>query len=306
MSGTLDESGSGVGTLDENNGSSITGGTFTDPTISGTMTFSGTVLTSGTLQLIDSTTFVVDVLDTTKRLQFDVGGTTGITGIFSTAFTTAKTITFPDATDTIVGRTTTDTLTNKTLSTPTINGTLISGDNSDIGTSLVRFGAVFAEYTDMALGIITADQPVMNLTVTWNNAGVLFTGIKLNVTDTASPSNSVLLSLRVGDVTKFSVAKTGNIAVTGTSTFSDDITMGDGANFVFATVFTGTKIGTATNQKIGFYNATPVTQRTGLANVVGDADLVYDAEERDMITDLKNKVNGILTRLEELGFFAVA
>jgi hypothetical protein len=72
-------------------------------------------------KLSDSTTTIVDVADITKAIKFDVGGTTGITGTIATAFTTAKTLTLPDATDTLVGRDTTDTLTNKTLTSPTVN-----------------------------------------------------------------------------------------------------------------------------------------------------------------------------------------
>jgi hypothetical protein len=76
-------------------------------------------LTNKTLS--DSTTSIVDVADNTKVLKFDVTGTTGITGTITTAFTTAKTLTLPDATDTLVGKATTDTLTNKTLTSPVIN-----------------------------------------------------------------------------------------------------------------------------------------------------------------------------------------
>ena len=71
-------------------------------------------------KLSDSTTSIVDVADNTKVVKFDVAGTTAITGTIATAFTTAKTVTLPDATDTLVGKATTDTLTNKTLTTPTI------------------------------------------------------------------------------------------------------------------------------------------------------------------------------------------
>jgi len=71
-------------------------------------------------KLSDSTTTIVDVSDATKAIKFDVAGTTSITGTIATAFTTAKTVTIPDATDTLVGKATTDTLTNKTLTTPII------------------------------------------------------------------------------------------------------------------------------------------------------------------------------------------
>jgi len=72
-------------------------------------------------KLSDSTTSIVDVSDATKAIKFDVGGTTAITGTIATAFTTAKTLTLPDATDTLVGKATTDTLTNKTLTAPIIS-----------------------------------------------------------------------------------------------------------------------------------------------------------------------------------------
>jgi len=72
-------------------------------------------------KLSDSTTTIVDVADATKAIKFDVAGTTGVTGTIATAFTTAKTLTLPDATDTLVGKATTDTLTNKTLTSPTID-----------------------------------------------------------------------------------------------------------------------------------------------------------------------------------------
>jgi hypothetical protein len=70
--------------------------------------------------LSDSTTTIVDVSDATKAIKFDIAGTTSVTGTITTAFTTAKTVTIPDATDTLVGKATTDTLTNKTLTTPII------------------------------------------------------------------------------------------------------------------------------------------------------------------------------------------
>jgi hypothetical protein len=83
-------------------------------------------------KLSDSTTTIIDNSDATKVLQFSVGGTTGVTGTISTLFTTARTITLPDATDTLVGKATTDTLTNKTLSSAILTGTLTA--DSSVGT----------------------------------------------------------------------------------------------------------------------------------------------------------------------------
>ena len=65
-------------------------------------------------------------------------------------------------------------------------------------------------------GTLTASAPILNLSQTWNNAGVTFTGAKLNVTDTASASGSLLMDLQVGGVSQFSVSKlSGSIISNG-------------------------------------------------------------------------------------------
>jgi hypothetical protein len=57
-----------------------------------------------------------------------------------------------------------------------------------------------------------ANVPISNLTTTWNNVSTTFTGIKLNVTDTASAAASLLMDLQVGGSSKFSASKTGAVA----------------------------------------------------------------------------------------------
>ncbi len=52
-----------------------------------------------------------------------------------------------------------------------------------------------------------ADVPIHNITDTWNDGATTFNGIKLNVTNTASGSDSKLLDLQIGGVSKFSVDK---------------------------------------------------------------------------------------------------
>lgn len=61
-------------------------------------------------------------------------------------------------------------------------------------------------------GTVTVSTPLINATQTWNAAGVTFTGLKLNVTNTASATASLLLDLQVGGASKFSVSRTGFIA----------------------------------------------------------------------------------------------
>jgi len=74
------------------------------------------------------------------------------------------------------------------------------------------------------LGTITTDKKVQDLSVTWNNAGVTFTGLKFNVTDTASNAASLLMDLQVGGVYKVKADKAGlltakSIASEGTLSF---------------------------------------------------------------------------------------
>jgi hypothetical protein len=50
-------------------------------------------------------------------------------------------------------------------------------------------------------------QDLFDMAETWNASGTTFTAIKMDVTDTASAADSLLMDLQVGGVSKFSVAK---------------------------------------------------------------------------------------------------
>jgi hypothetical protein len=73
-------------------------------------------------------------------------------------------------------------------------------------------------------GTITADAPVLNMSQTWNNAAVTFTGLKFNATDLASASGSLLLDIGTGGgtyVSKFRVSKAGGITTPQLSNTAD-------------------------------------------------------------------------------------
>lgn len=61
---------------------------------------------------------------------------------------------------------------------------------------------------------VTTSQPIIDVTQTWNDAAVAFTGLKANITDTASAAGSSIADFQVGGSSKFSVSKTGVISQT--------------------------------------------------------------------------------------------
>ena len=62
----------------------------------------------------------------------------------------------------------------------------------------------------LPLGTVTASTP-LSVTQTWNSAGVTFTGIQANITDTASASASLLMDLQTGGTSRAKIDKSGNM-----------------------------------------------------------------------------------------------
>ena len=67
---------------------------------------------------------------------------------------------------------------------------------------------------------VTADAPILNLSQTWSNSGVTFTGIKLNITNTASGGNSLLQDWQIGGVSYAKLATSGTLTTVNISTGS--------------------------------------------------------------------------------------
>lgn len=86
------------------------------------------------------------------------------------------------------------------------------------------------------------------------------------------------------------------------------ITMNDAANIV-VNATTGTKIGTATTQKLGFYNATPVVQQattgtvTGFAASTGTA-VVSGSTNTGGVGSSAYTAGDVVKALKALGFLA--
>jgi hypothetical protein len=98
------------------------------------------------------------------------------------------------------------------------------------------------------------------------------------------------------------------------------LTLADALNIAVNTT-TGTKIGTATTQKLGFYNATPVVQPAAIADltvtattgtlptatgsqVIADAAAPTNAELLKYCVELEAKLELALARLRSLGLIA--
>ena len=99
-----------------------------------------------------------------------------------------------------------------------VTGTVANATHSSTANTVVN--AAQANITSVgtltglsvASGSITATTPI-SVTQTWNNSSVAFTGIRENITNTASAAGSLLLDLQVGGTSQFTVAPNGSIVV---------------------------------------------------------------------------------------------
>lgn len=78
--------------------------------------------------------------------------------------------------------------------------------------------------------------------------------------------------------------------------FEKHIQMADGRN-IQTGLTTGTKIGTAATQKLGFYGVTPIVQPVAISAPTGAGSAGVDQPARDAI-------NVIILRLQDLGLTA--
>ncbi|RYE22964.1 MAG: hypothetical protein EOP45_07485 [Sphingobacteriaceae bacterium] len=147
------------------------GGVLTLPTSADTLVGRTTTDTLLNKNLSDSSTVIINAVDSSKILAFNLSNTTtGKTTTLSTSNTVNRTITFPDATDTLVGKVTVDTLTNKTLTAPTINNPVLN--NGGVLSLPTSTDTLIGRATTDILTNKTLTAPIINNPVL-NNGGVL-------------------------------------------------------------------------------------------------------------------------------------
>jgi hypothetical protein len=122
-----------------------------------------------------------------------------------------------------------------------------------------------------------------------NVSGVYFGG------NSGDFSNSIL---RLGNSFDMQVTSTGALTFRTGSPVTERLsisatglfTIADALNIAVGTT-TGTKIGTGTTQKLGFFNATPVVQPTAVADATDAASVI-------------TQLNALLSRMRTLGLIA--
>ena len=215
--------------------------------------------------------------------------------------------------DTFVFQDHVQTLTNKTLTSPTINGATASG-------TITVGGAASAPLTISKTAVASSAEKIIEFKISDDSASSLSienaTGsdasfvpmficaqsaastaglfVGQGTTDTGTQPLFVI-SGRIGASTPVS---TRPIFAVQNQTSSDrlmiwnatNVTFKDTYNMVFNTT-TGTKIGTATTQKIGFWNAAPVVQPAAVADATDAASVI-------------TQLNALLSRLRTLGLIA--
>ena len=133
--------------------------------------------------------------------------------------------------------------------------------------------------TSLTGDTLTASAPVLNLTQTWNNGAVAFTGIKFNAAGTSDANSllaSFLMDIQVGSVTQFSIRKDGffktqggleaGVSGVGNIAISNNV----------SSFFLGTSFDTilsrkaAGNFRLGNFDAaSPVAQTLSVQSIVG-------------------------------------
>jgi hypothetical protein len=181
-------------------------------------------------------------------------------------------------------------------STLAVNGAVTIADGINIALNTTT-GTKIGTGTTQKLGFFNATPVAQQASTT--DLKDAFCNLGFMVNSGASP-----LNLDAGALTCGAVSAT-TFAFSSTGTFSGAITIADAINLILNTT-TGTKIGTAVGQKLGFWNATPIVQPSGAAQAAltnssgGTANGTIEAVGATNSGDVSGAINNNFTELHTL------
>lgn len=162
-------------------------------------------------------------------------------------------------------------------------------------TNLLSEVTTFESLSDVTLTSIATNELIQWNGSTWINQTIAEIGLLKNVVEDTTPELGGNLDALTKNITNIGLLQFGtgesinmenndmifdvttgdffSLDVNGTPEYTFDatsFTMSEANNIVFGTT-TGTKIGTGTTQKIGFWDATPVVQQSHIADPSADS-----------------------------------
>jgi hypothetical protein len=198
---------------------------------------------------------------------------------------------------------------NRTISFPDATGTLalVAGSSGQLLWNNAGANAGASTLTYDGSILTTSGRFINSYNATASNPAKAFTGTWFTGGTSTTTKPQVLIEPTGTTSTAWSTSGTGlgvnaasgfagqllDLQINGTSEWSlsnTTFTVADANNIAVGTT-TGTKIGTATTQKIGFYDATPVVQPTAVADATDAATVI-------------TQLNALLAKLRTLGIIA--
>lgn len=143
---------------------------------------------------------------------------------------------------------------------------------------------------------------IYNFTDTWNDGGTTFAGIKMNVTDSASASDSKLIELEVGGADKFTVDKDGDAVVAGTLAVTGNVAVNTDKFTVAASSGNTAVAGTLAVTGAASFTAAALSAGAtgGIGYATGAGGTVTQATNRTTGVTI-NKVTGAITLVSAAG-----
>ena len=147
-----------------------------------------------------------------------------------------------------------------------IDGAVIGANSAAAGT----FAALTATSIDVSDGNITNAGDINCDSISADDVG---TGLNIIFDGTDTGDNKITLTDNLASALDITESTNSYLKFTTTNSgekivFGKDLDVSGDHDFIIGTS-TGTKIGTATSQKIGFFNATPVVQQSGTGETTG-------------------------------------